>query len=665
MLNNKDIALNYVNFPFASKTQTDWLHGQNGVIWEAIYLKVLTFNNTKTVTRHLGVAGVLLVFCLHLGAQTCSGSLGENIFTDGDFGVGVPYILPVDPLIAPGYTYSTTTPVSDGRYTITNDVAQWANAYNWLRIKNNSPDPNGYMMVVNASFTPGLFYRQTVDGLCDGTTYEFTADIFNMIPPGTNLILPNVSFLIDSVQVYNTGNVPENGRWNTYGFTFSTKPGQGSVTLSLRNNAPGGNGNDLAIDNITFRPCGPQAYILPSQTAYGCQEGAPIRLAATVIGNQYPTPYVQWQRSSDMGVTWSDIPGETDTVFFHTLRSQGQYYYRFLAANSPFNLLNSKCRVASTPKVVEILPKFFTAQDTFCQGLGYLQGNRVYTTNGTYVDTLISSRGCDSIVTLELVFLPDPGITATVTPKDPSCDYLVDGSIAISNVQRGTLPLAYFFNNRQNFNGGVSANLPPGTYSCAVVDRYGCRFDTAITLVNPPPFVVNIAPVLPVDLGDPLQLSTSANFPVDLYSWMPADMVNCSTNCGEVTIFPTLTQFLGLQARSDKGCIATDSAFIHVNKVRYLYIPNAFTPNGDGLNEVFSPVASMPNVKEVEELRVFNRWGALVFENANFDPNDLSQGWNGTYQGSDAPSGVFMYQTKVRFLDGQLFTYSGAVTLVR
>jgi hypothetical protein len=74
----------------------------------------------------------------------------------------------------------------------------------------------------------------------------------------SNQIQPNIAFLIDGQVVCETGNVPADQNWRTVRFSFTTVPGQTSVELSLRNNAPGGLGNDLAIDNISFRACGPE-----------------------------------------------------------------------------------------------------------------------------------------------------------------------------------------------------------------------------------------------------------------------------------------------------------------------------------------------------------------------------------------------------------------------
>ncbi len=259
---------------------------------------------------------LLLLIIWQLPAQICDGNIGENIFTEGDFGSGPANVLLPDPQIAPGYNYQSNPPPNDGFYTITNNTSSWGSfASNWANIGDNSSDPNGYMMVVNASFTPGLFYEQEVDGLCENTLYVFSADVINLIT-GVGAIKPNVSFLLDGMVLYETGDIPTNAQWNTYGFTFTTAVGQTSLTLALRNNAPGGGGNDLALDNITFRPCGPEALILPTDIANICEDGSPIDLEATILGNQYATPVVQWQQSFDEGATWVDIVGATDTVLY-------------------------------------------------------------------------------------------------------------------------------------------------------------------------------------------------------------------------------------------------------------------------------------------------------------------------------------------------------------
>ncbi|MEZ4983871.1 MAG: hypothetical protein R2795_02340 [Saprospiraceae bacterium] len=342
--------------------------------------------------------------------QGCTGNLGDNIFVAGDFGSGEANVLFPNPGIAPDYLYGGSLPPMDGSYVITNNTGAWPGLFgSWLAIGDNSSDPNGYMMVVNASFSPGLFYDQVVTDLCDNTTYEFSADIINLIRLGVaGHIAPNVTFLIDNVVQFTTGDIASSNTWQTFGFTFTTAPGQTELRLSLRNNAPGGIGNDLAIDNISFRPCGDQAYILPEVPENICEDGAPLPLTATVVGMLYDTPAVQWQTSPDGINNWVDIPGATNITYFHDQLSAGSYFYRFLLANSPLNLANDKCRVNSNVKQVIVQPKAYQIRDTICTGGTYNVGSSTYNATGMYVDSLLSSIGCDSIVYLDLTVLNPP-----------------------------------------------------------------------------------------------------------------------------------------------------------------------------------------------------------------------------------------------------------------
>ena len=192
------------------------------------------------LTKAISILLLFLISSVTLTAQLCEGNLGNNIFTDGDFGSGAENIILTDPGIAPGYTYqaSQATP-QDGSYVITNNTDGWGFHFpTWVRLSDNSNDPNGYFMLVNASFESGLFYSNQVTGLCENTFYQFSADIINVVMSGTSdHIFPNVSFLIDDVVVFSTGDILQNESWNKYGFTFTTNPGQTELKLSLRNNS--------------------------------------------------------------------------------------------------------------------------------------------------------------------------------------------------------------------------------------------------------------------------------------------------------------------------------------------------------------------------------------------------------------------------------------------
>jgi gliding motility-associated-like protein len=616
------------------------------------------------MTRFCWLLILQALLVLPLEAQVCDGNLGENIFTEGDFGSGPAVVLPVDPMIAPGYIYTTQPPPNDGFYTITNNMSLWAFNFDWLELQDNSPDPNGYMMVVNASFEPGLFYEEEIEGLCDNTLYAFSADIINLIPPGRNIIKPNVSFLLDGNVVYSTGDIPENATWNTYGFTFTTDPGQTSVTLALRNNAPGGNGNDIALDNISFRACGPEALILPMEIANICEDGSPIDLEATINGDQYDTPVIQWQQSFNAGVTWEDIPGETDFTYTHTDLNQGFYYYRYRLANSPENLDNPFCYVISNEKVVRVIPKNWEIVDTLCQGLGFELGDNIFTETGIYVDSFISFFGCDSIVTLDLTILPDPGITADLSLSPPSCTDSQDGSISVANIQNGFPPYAYFLDEVPLLPGPDVNSLGGGFFEYSIQDRFGCSFDSLVNLPLPPPILTELGPDRVVNLGESIEVAVNASVPILSYDWVPA--IQCEDpDCSQGIYLPTETGPLLVTVQDTAGCVASDSIFVEVIKIRKVYIPNAFTPNFDGINDYFTPFADFPNVQEIIDFRIFSRWGEMVYEAQGLRSTEPGTGWDGTFRGRDMPVGVYTYVVRVRFLDGVEEVYSGSINLMR
>ncbi|PSR09633.1 MAG: hypothetical protein DA408_13550 [Bacteroidetes bacterium] len=603
-------------------------------------------------------------------AQTCTGSLGDNIFLAGDFGAGVANVLLPNPGIAPGYFYNSSPPPSDGQYVITNNTGAWSGLYaTWLSIQDNSLDPNGYMMVVNASFTPDLFYQQEVIDLCENTLYEFSADIINMIRMGvTDHINPNVTFLLDGVVQFTTGEIPSTNQWRTYGFTFTTGPNQTSATLALRNNAPGGIGNDLALDNLSFRACGSDAFILPDQIASICEDGDPLPLTATVVGELFDDPAVQWQISPDGFNNWTDIPGANDLTYIHTNLTLGFYYYRFQLANGPGNLLNEKCRINSNVKVVNVrLPDYFL-QETICSGSSFEVGSSSYTSTGNYVDSLVNIYGCDSIVYLDLEVLPPPPIVATISITNAECFGTENGQLTIDNIVGGTPPYTVSFNQGLPDNTTVFTNLAGDTdYSLRITDGFGCVRDTSVFLPNPRELTLNLGGDQTLDLGELVSLRPTTNFMVSSYLWSStAADLPCATDpdCPDLLWLPTASQQVVLTAVDDLGCTVTDSVFLTVNSIYEVYIPNVFSPNLDGVNDRFTIFGPRPRLSSIRQLQIFDRWGQLLFDGQDLEPGNLQQGWDGRAQGKAVSQGVYLYRLEVQFLDGVVKEFTGDVMVM-
>jgi len=295
----------------------------------------------------------IIISTISLQSQICNGSLGDNIFSDGDFGQGVENIVIDNPEIAPGYLYSSTPPPEDGFYTITNSTEVWDDLFvGWFNLTDNSDNPNGYMMIVNASFEPGIFYQNKITNLCENTMYLFSVDLINVNNANVNnAIYPNINILIDGLTFYETGDIPRDEQWHNYNFVYVTQTGQTDLLLSLVNNAPGGRGNDLGIDNISFQPCGPETNILPDEVLNICSSDQ-FTLEAENFNSPNNLDYIQWQSSLD-GVSWTNIGIPSSEISIDLIANFQDGFFRYVVGSSIENLTNSQCFVTS--EIVNIL----------------------------------------------------------------------------------------------------------------------------------------------------------------------------------------------------------------------------------------------------------------------------------------------------------------------
>jgi gliding motility-associated-like protein len=298
---------------------------------------------------------------MQAATQLCSGSLGDPT-VHISFGSGNNPGAPLNTGIT-NYNYVGTDCPNDGFYAIRNNTSNCYSAWHSLS-GDHTGDPNGHFMLVNASYQAGDFYQTTVSGLCANTTYEFAAWIMNMIRVDNNSIKPNLTFSIEKtdgtvLQFINTGEIDWSTvpQWKQYGFYFTTAPGVHTVVLRISNNAPGGIGNDLALDDITFRPCGPQLNITSpssSDTIEFCENNSSSFLLQGTVASGYADPRYQWQYSAD-GINWTDIAGADALDFQRDPTGAGDYYYRLSVAESE-NFHLSSCRIASNKILFRVHP---------------------------------------------------------------------------------------------------------------------------------------------------------------------------------------------------------------------------------------------------------------------------------------------------------------------
>ncbi len=608
---------------------------------------------------------LLLTESRSVQAQLCNGSLGDPV-VNITFGTGN---------VTPGsiagfntdYQYLSGSCPNDGQYTIASiSPACYGGAW-WTLSSDHTPnDVNGNMMIVNASYNPGDFFVDTVSGLCNGVTYEFAAWLLNLVKdPGT--IHPNITFSIETttgtiIQQYQTGDVPTTSGpiWNQYGFFFAAPANSGRIVLRMRNNAPGGIGNDLVIDDITFRPCGPKVTATSSSgnnTIYTCSYDTTHYSFSGIASSGFNNINYQWQLSNDNGKTWNDIPGATTSSYTIPITPAGYFLYRLTIAEGTSISINN-CRIASDTIIyykeplptAGILPRYgnclgdsisikadpfntyqWTGPSSFnTTQTAFTIKNLSYKDSGWYHASIVSKTGC---VAKDSFYLQINKLPAIHTSANTS---ICEGD---SVVLTGTGGDSFLWSPTTYLNNHATDSIITITPTNAIVYTLhvsnGVCTDSQKVHINvwkKPTVIVNKATA--IYEGESSML-TGAITGTDLfYYWKPnTNIINNSTLTP--TVYPDTSTTYYLVATSYHNCgVAMDSVFIKVYK--QLHIPNAFSPNGDGKNDYWKigNSFSYPNT----EVMIFNRGGALLYKAAG---NFIQ--WDGKVNGQTLPIGTYYY----------------------
>lgn len=285
---------------------------------------------------------------------------------------------------------------------------------------------------------------------------------------------------------------------------------------------------------------------------------------------------------------------------------------------------------------------------------------------GTY--TLVVTdpmNGCTSAdQTLVTTELPED---FNFEKEDPFCEG-DKGSILFTEVLGGTKPFRY------SIDGGISyselplfENLEPGGYSLAVQDAGGCKLSKEVELSPLYEIVLTLEPEVTISLGESYSLNPQTSIPLaDLaeISWTPAVGLDC-TDCLRTAAQPAENTSYTLEIADQHGCQASATILIKVLRTMDIYVPNAFSPDGDGINDVFLLFSKPRLVSNVVSLKIFTRWGELVFSADNFHPQDPAYGWDGTAGGKPLDAGTYTWLAVVELLNNERVTLRGDVALIR
>ncbi len=210
----------------------------------------------------------------------------------------------------------------------------------------------------------------------------------------------------------------------------------------------------------------------------------------------------------------------------------------------------------------------------------------------------------------------------------------------------------------------TATTLTNTTYTVVGTDQYGCYTDTATinVMVRPLPWVKAGNDIHSI-YGAENQLVITNSADVTKWTWTPTDFLSC-TNCPSPISKPYATTNYVITVENQYRCIAKDSILVTAFcSAGNIYLPNAFTPNSDGKNDVFMALGT--GVNKIKSFKIFNRWGELVFFKRDIFPEDKRSAWDGKYKGMEAPSGTYVYFVELECTSGGSYEKKGTVTLIR
>ncbi len=560
---------------------------------------------------------LLFIMTASMAYSQCTESLGTPIINE-TFGSGTSQFGPPLPAGTTSMQYIENACPEDGYYSIVNYTTGCFGE--WHTLTDHTGDKNGYFMLIDASFQPSDFFVQTVNGLCDGTTYKFAAWIINMfqISGGIN---PNITFTIEKtdgtiLSTYNSGDIDViiPATWQQYGFYFQTPAGVSTVVLRMHNNALGGQGNDLGLDDITFTPAGPKTAIgingiSGNNATILCNNKT---ILSSTVGSCYLKNSYQWQISTD-GTNYNNIPGATNASYTVNLPATGSYQYRLNVAESG-NSGNVSCSANSNIfNIIYSPPAIANISTAICSGSSYLlPSGKAVNTAGLHVDTLLNSQGCDSLIT-QLDLTVKPGSFSTIT----------------ASICQG-----------QTYSGHTKT----GVYTDTLTAANGCDSIRTLNLTvldfNPP----NLGTDKLLCAGDSIILNPGI---FNSYLWQD----NSTKPYYKVTTGGTYW----VKVADENGCTALDTIVIREEGCLPTKIPNTFTPNGDGINDTWN----IDGLKYYPSCTVFiyNRWGQPVFKSTGY-----GKPWDGQYNGRNLSAGTYYY---IINLKNNTPPISGYVTIIR
>lgn len=256
--------------------------------------------------------------------------------------------------------------------------------------------------------------------------------------------------------------------------------------------------------------------------------------------------------------------------------------------------------------------------------------------------------GCSSVKVPVIVRVN----AAPLLGDDKQVKYCYDDFINLDHLVQTNYNHNWYFENQLLINPEHVET--PGLYNMIAITNEGCSDSVNITISRQPEIIANAGPDATIETGFPYQLQGSGGL---TYEWSPAIMLDNYRISNPKAIVHSDTWFV-LTVKDDAGCVAQDSVFLRVLDGPGFYVPTAFTPNSDGMNDIFRPFGV--GIERLDYFRVFNRYGQLMFET-----HEINKGWDGTFKGVKQSAGNYVWMLQAVDRKGKLRVMKGSALLIR
>ncbi len=517
-------------------------------------------------------------------------------------------------------------------------------------------------------WSPGNQITQTITGLCPGTYTCVVTDAAAQTVSGTYIVTAPAAVTL----VATSTNILCNGQCN--GTANSTGAG-GTGTITYVWN-PG----NFTTQNLTGLCQG--TYTVTATDANGCSLSSTVTITEPPLLTSTATSTNVSCFNANDGTATVTSSGGTGTLTYSWSPSGGNQPNASNLGPNTYTVTTTDVNGCTSTSVVtvtqppQIIPTSMGAAVTCfgtCNGsgtVGATGGTGTFTyvwspgngtgTNlsslcaGTYTVVMTDATGCTMTDTVQVA--TPPSMILSTTTLDASCNQ-ANGSATVTATV-GPTPYTYSWSP----NGGTGAtgtSLAAGTYTVTVTDANGCTATTTAMVIDNSP-VATISPSITIMAGDNTILTATGG---GSYTWSPTTGLNCTT-CVSVTANPTVTTQYCVTVTDANGC--TDMT-CNLVTVEYpcptspdFTVPNAFSPNRDGKNDIFIIQGIGLCVKDFV-LTIFDRWGEKVFQTTN-----SNLGWDGTFHNKIMDPGVYTYFVSTTLVaNGATIQKKGNVTLIR